>query len=702
MKTFKKLLQCSVVVLAMGMTCLAAKADEFRALWVDAFGDGFLNASQVTKLVNDCRTYNYNAVIVQMRRRGDAFYMPQAPNGDPRTTAIAANCDALQEIINQCHGGEPRIEVHCWAPANLIWGDPTKPPTQSGHVYNLHPGYLTRTSAGATQFAEGFFLDPGHPDAMQWNYNMAMDIVSRYDVDGFHWDYIRYPQQDAGYNPTALARYNAEFGLTGQPAPSSSQFSSWRRRQVTEFLRWVTAALLQVKPSLVISASVFADRNDATNFRFQDWATWNNEGIIDLCLPMNYTTSSTTFTTRLNDAFNNQGVRRVYMGLGAYLNTKENTLSQLSQVRAKPLLGSSLFSYRTSNSGTVNQAETFEYIRDNFQPTWVSTPALPWLASPTKGIVKGTVRRSDNNQPVYNATVTLSSSPVRTQKTESHGKYALFEAPAGSFTLTASAGGFNSAPVPVTVTEGGIHTVDIVIELPANPDSTAPVITTVRSSNITSNSCVITWVTDELADSTVEYGLSVNYGSETFNASKVVNHSVSLSGLLPAATYNYRVKSKDAAGNESVSGNFQFTTAPAESDIIVDNPEAVVVGVWTTATSATDKFGADYRFRSKGTGANYLQFTPTIPVSGTYQVFQWHPQGSNRATNVPYVVSATAGEQTVFVNQQVNGGKWNFIGAFHFTAGTSGHVKITDGFTDPTAGGVVVGDTGRCGYQRDK
>src|SRR5688500_3042882 len=98
--SFLKRLACMLVSsVALVNSISSARADEFRAYWVDAWGAGFLNASQVTTLVNHCRTYNYNTVIVQMRRRGDAFYMPQAPNGDPRTTALASGFDALQEII---------------------------------------------------------------------------------------------------------------------------------------------------------------------------------------------------------------------------------------------------------------------------------------------------------------------------------------------------------------------------------------------------------------------------------------------------------------------------------------------------------------------------------------------------------------------------------------------------------------------------
>ena len=673
-----------------------ASADEFRGLWVDAFGSGFLSSNEVSQLVADCKNYNFNAVVVEMRRRGDAFYVPHAPNQDPKTTAIASNFDALGELIKQCHQSNPRIEVHCWAVANLIWSG-TSAPTQAGHVYNTHPEYLTKTSGGSTSFSEGYFLDPGHPDAMQWNYNMAKDIVSHYDIDGFHWDYIRYPQQDAGYNATAIARYNAEFGTTGQPSMSSSQFSTWRRRQVTDFIRWANADLLEIKPSLIISAAVFANRTDAFSFRFQDWSAWSQEGLLDVFMPMNYSADNATFNSRVDDAFSHQGIRRCYMGQGAYLNTKENTLTQLQYVRSKPLSGSLVYSYRTPNSGTVNQDATLQYIKDNFQPTWEATPALPWVASPTTAIIKGTVVNQNTGDALYNANVKITG---RSQLTEPHGKYAFYEVPVGSYTVTASYAGVTSAPVAITATAGGIFNANLSINLPLAPDTTAPVISAVTISGLSSNSVTIKWTTDENADGQVEYGTTANYGSTALNGTDVTSHSVTLSGLDPMTSYNYRVTSQDPAGNTATSGNFQFTTMPANSDIIVDNPSASVTGTWSTASSSTDRFGADYRFKSRGTGTAFLKYTPNIPVNGNYQVFEMHPAGSNRPTNAPVVVTSAAGTQTVSINQQVVGGKWVYVGTFNFLAGTSGNVKITDGFTGPT-NGVVMADAVRFVYVPD-
>ncbi len=707
-----------------------ANAQSYRGVWVDAWGAGFLTPAQVTTLVSHCRTYNFNSVIVQMRRRGDAFYMPQAPNGDPRTTAIASTYDALQEIINQCHNGTPRIEVHCWIPTHLIWADTTAP-SQPGHVYNSHPEYLMRNSAGNTFISEGYYLDPGHPDAQTWNFNVAKDVVSRYDVDGFHWDYIRYPQGDSGYNPTALSRYNAEFGTTGQPASTDAQFSNWRRRQVTDFIRWTSSELLAIKPNLVISASVFGSRSDAFNARFQDWAAWNNEGTVDICMPMNYTADNATYNSRVTDAFNNQGVRRVYMGQGSYLNTKENTVVQLNYAKNKPLLGTQFYSYRTPNSGTIDQTATFTYVKNNFQPTWHNVPSLPWKTNPTKGIVKGTVTRQSDGAIVYNATISINTSPVKTQKTTAHGRFGLFELATGSYTVTASATGLGTASGTVVVTAGQVKTLNLVLPPSGGGGSGTDVTidnpaTTRVGSWITASSATEKFGADYLYKSgstgssyvqftpnistagdyyiyewhssganrgtTVPHILSFNGPTTTLNVNQQANggkwNLLGTFNLLAGTGNNLRIT--DGTGNSSqaiIADAIRFMKVPAE--IVIDNTAASFAGSWVVASSATDKFGADYRYKSPGTGASYAEFRPDIQAAGNYQVYEWHSAGANRAADAPLTVNYNGGSQTIPVNQQINGGGWRLVGTYQFAVGTTGTIRIADDFT---IGSVVMAD----------
>jgi hypothetical protein len=102
---------------------------------------------------------------------------------------------------------------------------------------------------------------------------------------------------------------------------------------------------------------------------------------------------------------------------------------------------------------------------------------------------------------------------------------------------------------------------DFTFTTPAVLDTTSPVISAVASSSVTGSAATISWTTNETADSQVEYGLTTSYGSSTaLNTAMVKAHAQTLTSLTPDTTYYYRVKSKDAAGNQAVSGSYSFTT----------------------------------------------------------------------------------------------------------------------------------------------
>jgi chitodextrinase len=100
------------------------------------------------------------------------------------------------------------------------------------------------------------------------------------------------------------------------------------------------------------------------------------------------------------------------------------------------------------------------------------------------------------------------------------------------------------------------------ITTPTPLDTQPPVISSVASSGVTSSGATLSWSTNEPADTQVEYGTTITYGNlSPLNSALTQSHSVTLSGLGANTTYHYRVKSKDAAGNPGVSGDYTFTTA---------------------------------------------------------------------------------------------------------------------------------------------
>ncbi|MEK7192336.1 MAG: fibronectin type III domain-containing protein, partial [Patescibacteria group bacterium] len=95
----------------------------------------------------------------------------------------------------------------------------------------------------------------------------------------------------------------------------------------------------------------------------------------------------------------------------------------------------------------------------------------------------------------------------------------------------------------------------------ATTDITAPTVSSVTTVDITTSGATITWITDEPADSQVEYGLNNLLGNlTTLNTSLVTSHSITLTGLNAGTTYHYRIKSKDAAGYFANAIDYTFTT----------------------------------------------------------------------------------------------------------------------------------------------
>ncbi len=115
-------------------------------------------------------------------------------------------------------------------------------------------------------------------------------------------------------------------------------------------------------------------------------------------------------------------------------------------------------------------------------------------------------------------------------------------------------------------------------------DTTKPTISGIKAST-DHQGALITWTTNELSSSQVEYGTTTSYGelmpttpatdpsykdpaTGEYTSIGVTTHQVDITGLDASTTYHFRVKSKDKAGNEAVSadGTFKTTAVPTETE----------------------------------------------------------------------------------------------------------------------------------------
>jgi len=126
-------------------------------------------------------------------------------------------------------------------------------------------------------------------------------------------------------------------------------------------------------------------------------------------------------------------------------------------------------------------------------------------------------------------------------------------------------------------TAGNFNTNDYLISFSIAADTTAPVISNLQNSSITNASAVITWQTNENANSIVYYGLSaVNLNLNAVDAGYLLSHIINLNNLGGNSTYYYKAGSCDASGNCVNSSIYNFKTL-ANSVPYVDNEAPIVM-----------------------------------------------------------------------------------------------------------------------------
>ncbi|HZG67561.1 MAG TPA: family 10 glycosylhydrolase, partial [Herpetosiphonaceae bacterium] len=387
----------------------AATAPQLRAFWVDAFHEGFKTPQQTDRLVADAVRAGANTLIVQVRRRADSYFRDSA---EPIAGDVAAGYDPLADLLGKAHARG--LKVHGWAVALPAWKDGYDQPDRS-HVWYTHgpskPGaenwFMVRDDGRNGDCAGpndcSYFLDPGHPAAADYTVNALLRLVTRYDLDGLHLDYIRYPSNRFGYNPVSLQRFQQASGRGDKPAPEDPQWMQWRRDQVTKLVKRIYLNMLAHKPTMELSVAAIAwgaappngDWKQSSPYlrTLQDWAGWLDAGYIDWALPMIYAREGDAqqqgwYNGWVDWAKMAQGRRPIAIGVGAWLNNADENLAQLRRATADgTLLGAGLYSYALPVAGDRNAF--LDRLRQEVWSDGAVAPDLGWKKNPQTGFLLG-------------------------------------------------------------------------------------------------------------------------------------------------------------------------------------------------------------------------------------------------------------------------------------------------------------------------
>ncbi len=325
---------------------------DVRAVWVARFH--YQRPDDIRTIMRNIRRLGLNTVLWQVRGNGTALYRSEIEPWSEEYGYADPGFDPLELAVREAHANGLRIEA--WMNVMPGWRGP-KPPPIPNQLYHTRPGWFLYDSQGRRQplasgSAEPFYLilNPCLPQVREYIVGIAREIVTRYEVDGLHLDYVRYawdttPNARQLYPRDArtLAIYRTQTGL--HPDDDPRAWDDWRANQLTRLVADIRGMLIRSRPHVTLTAATWADPRRGYQDFFQDSVNWLRSGLLDGAYPMAYAANLSDFEANINAYQQLAAPARIIPGIGVYKHTSTGqTAAQIARCRQWNS-GFALFSY---------------------------------------------------------------------------------------------------------------------------------------------------------------------------------------------------------------------------------------------------------------------------------------------------------------------------------------------------------------------
>ncbi len=374
----------ALVLLMMWAKPVLAKAPpvEVRAVWLTTnYGldwprnrtSEVLQKKELIDILDNLKKHNFNTILFQVRGRGEVMYNSDI---EPMSSLVSSDrggkhmFDPLEFVIEESH--KRGISCHAWMVTYPLGGDK--------HVRSLGNNSITKKNPSIVKkFQNEWFLDPGMPAADDYILSIVKEIVTNYDVDGIHFDYIRYPD-NKGLFPDAD---------TYKKYGKGQNKDEWRRDNITRLVSKVYDWVKETKSWVQVSSSPLgryrAIGNNGHGWTaletvYQDAGKWMKMGKHDAIYPMMYYKENLFFPF-VDDWIENTNDRIFVPGLAPYqmleLNwSRDDLMKQINYTRNKAVHGQSYFRTENVLSNTKGLLDSLSYYYD--KPA--KLPAMSWLS----------------------------------------------------------------------------------------------------------------------------------------------------------------------------------------------------------------------------------------------------------------------------------------------------------------------------------
>ena len=320
-----------------GVSVRAEEDTELRGVWVSTVANidypsrqttnSEILKSEMIEILDNCKSMGFNAVFLQVRPCGDAFYNSSVFPWSKYLTGTQGvapdnGFDPLQFAVEEAHNRG--IQLHAWInPYRITNSSSDNNKLASNNPAVLNPGLVLTDSNGK------MYYNPGDSASIDLIVNGAVEIVENYDVDGIHMDDYFYP--DASFNDdTTYSFHKDEY-------PNKA---NWRRANVNKLVQTLDERLHSVKPSIQFGISprgIWANKDEMAEGSdtrgggsystiYADSRAWVKNGWVDYIMPQIYwnigyeIADYTVLCNWWSDVVSDTDVR-LYIGEGAYRTT---------------------------------------------------------------------------------------------------------------------------------------------------------------------------------------------------------------------------------------------------------------------------------------------------------------------------------------------------------------------------------------------
>jgi uncharacterized lipoprotein YddW (UPF0748 family) len=272
---------------------------EFRGVWVATVANidwpskPGLSVDEQKKealaILDTCVALHLNAIVFQVRPHCDAMYDSKLEPWSSYLTGQQGNApnpyyDPLTFWVEESH--KRGLELHAWFNPYRAFM-PRGGDISEKSIVKIRPGLAKKLDNGT------YWLDPAKKEVQDHSFNVIMDVLKRYDVDGIHFDdyFYPYPSGSGSFpDDDSWAEYTKSGGSLNR--------DDWRRAAVNTFIERVYDGVKKEKPYVKFGISPFGIGKpgdppsiqgfDQYSGLYADAWLWFREGWIDYWTPQLY------------------------------------------------------------------------------------------------------------------------------------------------------------------------------------------------------------------------------------------------------------------------------------------------------------------------------------------------------------------------------------------------------------------------------